>query len=118
MKMIWAVIRPESSQRVIDAMEKAGMSAMTRLPVTGYGKELGITDQPVHYSEIQKEILMIVLPDNEVAKAVMIIRNEARTVSSTSTDEGTIDEGKIFVTYVDESFTIRATLKTIGAPGP
>jgi len=31
--MIWAVIRPESSQRVINAMEKAGMSAMTRLPV-------------------------------------------------------------------------------------
>ncbi len=71
MKMIWAIIRPEYSQKVIDALEKIGISAMTRLHVTGHGAEIGIT---ANYSEIPKEMLMLVLPDIDVARAVKIIR--------------------------------------------
>ena len=55
MKMIWAVIRPESAERVIKALDTMGIGGMTRLHVTGHGKELGITLGTVHYSEIPKE---------------------------------------------------------------
>jgi nitrogen regulatory protein PII 1 len=114
MKMIWAVIRPESAQRVIAALDSAGICGMTRLHVTGHGREMGITLGSVHYMEIPKEMLMIVVPDNEVAKAVTIIRSEAKTGAKNTVEEGTIGDGKIFVTYVEDSFAIRTAGKTGG----
>jgi nitrogen regulatory protein PII 1 len=114
MKMIWAIIRPESAQRVIKALDTAGIGGITRLHVTGHGKELGITLGPIHYTEIPKEMLMIVVPDCEVAKTVMIIRAEAKTLSNIEPGEGAIGDGKIFVTFVEDSFAIRASGKAGG----
>lgn len=111
--MIWAIIRPESAQRVIKALDNAGIGGITRLHVTGHGREMGITLGAVHYMEIPKEMLMIMVPDNDVAKTVMIIRTEAKTGSKTKPGEGTIGDGKIFVTYVEDTFAIR----TAGKPG-
>lgn len=108
MKMIWAVIRPESADRVIQALDNAGIGGMTRIHVTGHGRDLGIFLGSTHYSEIPKEMLVIVVPDGEVAKTVMIIRAEAKTPSKTSTGEGSIGDGKIFVTFVEDSFGIRS----------
>ena len=85
--MIWAVIRPESAQRVIKALDTAGIGGMTRLHVTGHGKEMGITLGAVHYTEIPKEMLMIVVSDNEVAKTVTIILKEAKTGSKNTPGE-------------------------------
>jgi len=113
MKMIWAVIRPEAAQRVIRALDTAGIGGITRLHVTGHGREMGITLGAVHYMEIPKEMLMIVVSDNEVAKTVMIIRTEAKTALKSAPGEGTIGDGKIFVTYVDDTFAIR----TVGKEG-
>jgi nitrogen regulatory protein PII 1 len=107
MKMIWAVIRPELAERVITALDAAGIGGMTRIHVTGHGKEMGITLGAVHYTEIPKEMLMIVVPDNEVAKTVITIRTEAKTGSKNTPGEGTIGDGKIFVTYVEDTFAIR-----------
>ena len=114
MKMIWAVIRPESAQRVIHALDSAGIRGMTRLHVTGHGREMGITLGAVHYMEIPKEMLMIVVPDSDVAKAVMIIRTEAKSITKNATGEGTIGDGKIFITYVEDSFAIRSAGKAGG----
>jgi nitrogen regulatory protein PII 1 len=114
MKMIWAVIRPESAHRVITALDSAGIGGMTRLHVTGHGREMGITLGSVHYTEIPKEMLMLVVPDNEVAKVVTVIRAEAKTGADNTHQEGTIGDGKIFVTYVEDSFAIRTAGKTGG----
>ena len=114
MKMIWAVIRPESAQKVIDALENAGIGAMTRVHVTGHGREMGITAGLVRYNEIPKEMLMIVLADNEVARAVTAIRNAAKTGPKDVPDSGNIGDGKIFVTYVEDAYTIRTADKTAG----
>jgi nitrogen regulatory protein PII 1 len=111
MKMIWAVIRPESAQRVIKALDNAGIGGMTRLHVTGHGKEMGITLGAVHYTEIPKEMLMMVVADNEVAKTVMIILKEAKTGLKNTRGDGTIGDGKIFVTYVEDTFAIRSAGK-------
>ena len=111
MKMIWAIIRPESAQRVIKALDIAGIGGITRLHVTGHGREMGITLGAVRYTELPKEMLMIVVPDNDVARTVMIIRAEAKTASKSVPGEGTIGDGKIFVTYVDDAFAIRTAGK-------
>jgi nitrogen regulatory protein PII 1 len=111
MKMIWAVIRQEAAQRVIKALDITGIGGITRLHVTGHGKEMGITLGAVHYAEIPKEMLMIVVPDNNVAKTVMIIRKEAKTGPKNTPSEGTIGDGKIFVTYVEDTFAIRTAGK-------
>ncbi len=107
MKMIWAIIRPEYSQKVIDALEKTGISAMTRLHVTGHGTEMGITAGMVNYSEIPKEMLMLVLPDIDIARAVRIISTMAKTWQKENPGLGAIGDGKIFVTYVEDAYTIR-----------
>jgi nitrogen regulatory protein PII 1 len=111
MKMIWAVIRPECAQRVITALDGVGIGGMTRLHVTGHGRGMGITLGSVHYTEIPKEMLMIVVPDNYVAKAVTIIRAEAKTGAKNTHKEGTTGDGKIFITYVEDSFAIRTAGK-------
>ena len=114
MKMIWAMIRPESAQRVIDALENAGIVAMTRVHVTGHGKEMGITAGLIRYTEIPKEMLIIVIADNEVARAVTTIRNAAKTGKNNVPDAGNVGDGKIFVTYVEDAYTIRTSERTVG----
>lgn len=117
MKMIWAIIRPEYSQKVIDALEKTGISAMTRLHVTGHGAEMGITAGLVNYSEIPKEMLMLVLPDIDVARAVRIISSMAKTWQKENPGIGAIGDGKIFVTYVEDAYTIRTAENRGNDPG-
>ena len=107
MKMIWAVIRPESAQRVIEALDTAGIGGMTRLDVIGHGKEMKITLGAVRYMEIPQEMLMIAVPDNKVAKTVTIIRTEAKTGLKNVPGDGIIGDGKIFVTYIEDTFAIR-----------
>ena len=116
MKMIWAEIRPESAQTVIEALDRAGIDGITRLQGTGRDGDTGITTGPLQYPESHKEILMIVVPDDEVAKTVRIIRAEAKTGLKNFSEEGMIDGGKIFVTYVEDTFAIRSASKTGGMP--
>ena len=113
MKMIRAIIRPESVQPVINALEKIGIDAMTRMSVTGRGKEMGITLGAIRYTEIPKEMLMMVVPDYVVAKTITVIRTVAKT-SGTMDRTGNIGDGKIFVTDVEEQYSIRESEKTTG----
>jgi nitrogen regulatory protein PII 1 len=96
---------------VIRALEGAGIGVMTGVHATGHGREMGIRLGSVHYTEIPKEMLMIVVPNNDVAKMVMIIRAKAKTGSKILPEEGIIVDGKIFVTYVEDSFAIRTMAK-------
>ena len=43
MKLIRAIIRPETTQRVIEALEYIDIYGMTRMNVTGRGREMGIS---------------------------------------------------------------------------
>jgi len=107
MKLIRAIIRPESTPRVIEALEKNSIYAMTRMNVTGRGKEMGITQGSIRYTEIPKEMLMIVLPDDAVTKAIRMIETAAKTSAKDYSTAGNPGDGKIFVTDVEESHTIR-----------
>jgi len=107
MKLIRAIIRPEATQRVIDALEHIDIYAMTRMNVTGRGREMGISVGEMRYTEIPKEMLMIEIPDQKVAKTISAIMNSARTAATTSGSPGTLGDGKIFVSDVVASYIIR-----------
>lgn len=115
MKLIRAIIRPETTQRVIEALEYIDIYGMTRMNVTGRGKEMGISLGEMRYTEIPKEMLMIEVPDKNVSKAVSTIMKSARTAPTTSAGPGTPGDGKIFVSDVVASYTIR-TGQNMGDP--
>ena len=104
----------ESVQPVITELDNAGICGMTRIKGTGFSRDLGVTPGNIQNPEIPKEILMLVVPDAEVAKAVMLIRTAAKSGPKNIAEGGMIDYGNIFVTYVEESFPIRTAGKTGG----
>jgi nitrogen regulatory protein PII 1 len=99
MKMIRAVIRPEAVDKVADSLETGGFTALTRIEVFGRGKQKGIKVGNVVYDNLPKTMLMLVVDDDSVEKSVKIIEDNART--------GNIGDGKIFISSVDEAYTIR-----------
>ena len=99
MKMVRAIIRPEIVDKVADSLENGGFVALTRMEVFGRGKQKGIKVGEVVYDNLPKTMLMVVVDDDLLDKAVTIIEDSART--------GNIGDGKIFVTPVEESYTIR-----------
>jgi len=84
---------------------------MTRLNVTGRGREMEITKWSVRYTEMSMEMLMVVHPDDAVTKAVRVIETAARTGTKDYPAAGNPGDGKIFVTDVEESHTIRTSEK-------
>lgn len=99
MKMIRVVLRPEAVETVADGLAAAGFTSMTKIPVFGRGRQRGITLGAVQYDELPKSVLMIVVGDEDVEKVVSVIETGART--------GRLGDGKIFVTPVDEAYTVR-----------
>ena len=99
MKMIRAIIKPEKVEEVVNALEKEGIISLTKVDVFGRGKQKGIQVGSSIYDELPKVMLMIVVEDAEVEKAIDVVGDNART--------GNIGDGKIFVSAVDEAYTIR-----------
>jgi nitrogen regulatory protein PII 1 len=99
MKMIRAFIRPEKEQEVVLALEGAGLSSLTKMPVFGRGKQKGLQVGPVHYDELPKTLIMMVVGDGDVEKALKIIQDKSKT--------GFVGDGKIFISPVDNAYTIR-----------
>ncbi|HPY92569.1 nitrogen regulatory protein p-ii [hydrocarbon metagenome] len=97
--MIRAVIRPEAVDKVADSLETGGFTALTRIEVFGRGKQKGIKVGNVVYDNLPKTMIMLVVDDDSVEKSVKIIEDSART--------GNIGDGKIFISSVDEAYTIR-----------
>jgi len=99
MKMVRAVIRSDQEEKTIHALEKHGFVSYTRWEVIGRGKQKGVTKGGVHYLELYKTCLMIVVEDGEEKKLIKVLREAAFT--------GKIGDGKIFITPVEAAYTIR-----------
>ena len=99
MKMIRAIIRPEKAEDVVDALDDAGHVALTKMDVIGRGKQKGIQLESIYYDEIPKIMLMLVVEDSEINKIVDLITENAFT--------GNIGDGKLFVSPVDDAYTVR-----------
>jgi len=101
MQMIRSIVRPEKVGPVMKALFEAGYVAVTRIPVSGRGKQRGIKIGNITYDELQKELLIVVVEDNDKDFAVQTILDAARTGT-----EGAFGDGKIFISPVDEAYTI------------
>lgn len=99
MKMIRAIVRPETVDKVADALEAAGFVALTKLDVFGRGKQKGILVGEMVYDNLSKTMLLIVVDDEKMDEAVKTIEESART--------GNIGDGRIFVIPIEESVRIR-----------
>lgn len=101
MKLLQAIIRPEKSSTVLSELKEAGFPAVTKMDVAGRGKQRGVKVGNIHYDELPKELLMMVLEDEAKDDVVKIIMKTVR-----SGKEGSYGDGKIFVSDVEEAYTI------------
>lgn len=99
MKMVQAIVRPEKEQDVISSLEKSGFFAFTRFPVSGRGRQRGISVGSVHYEELQKIWLMISCENAEADRVIDAIKIAACT--------GNPGDGKIFVSTLQEVRSVR-----------
>ena len=99
MQMIRAIIRPEKVDEVVDSLDNGGFCAFTRIDVFGRGRQKGIQIGPTVYDELAKVMLMIAADDTDVAEIIKIVEDAART--------GSFGDGKIFVSPIEEAYTIR-----------
>lgn len=101
MKMIEAIVRPEKCDEVLSKLCEAGYRAATRFSILGRGKQGGLKVEDVYYDEIPKEMLMLVVNDEDIKKVTDIIVKYSRT-----SDEGYFGDGKIFVIPVEKTVTV------------
>jgi len=100
MLLIRAIIRPEKSGIVMSELVAAGFPALTKADVYGRGKQKGITVGDVHYDELPKDMLLIVCNDDDKDDILRVIMRYAKT------NGGTFGDGRIFVSPVEEAYTI------------
>lgn len=99
MKMIRAFIRPEKEQEVVQALEGAGFPSLTKMPVFGRGKQKGLQVGPIHYDELPKMLVMMVVNDSDVDRVVNLMIDKSKT--------GFVGDGKIFISPVEAAYTVR-----------
>jgi nitrogen regulatory protein PII 1 len=105
MKMIRAIVRPEKVEEVVDALDDAGYVALTKMDVIGRGKQKGIQLENIYYDEIPKTMLLIVAEDDETKKIIEIVAESSFT--------GNFGDGKLFVSPVEEAYTVRTRSSTL-----
>ena len=62
MIMIRAIIRPEKVNDVLAALMVAGFPAVTKMDVSGRGKQRGMKVGEITYDELPKELIFTVVP--------------------------------------------------------
>lgn len=103
MKKIEAIVRVDKLHPVKAALEELGYPGLTVTEVRGHGNQKGITEiwrgRTFKVDLLPKVKMEIVVPDENADNIVKTIVQEART--------GSIGDGKIFVSTVDEVVRIR-----------
>ncbi len=106
MLMIRTIVRPEKVYEVMQGLLDAGFPAVTKISVVGRGKQRGLRIGDVVYDEIPKEMLIVVVPDADKDFVIRSIVENAKTGA-----DGKFGDGKIFVSAVEEVYTISSGTK-------
>ena len=101
MLLVRAIVRPEKKDEVLADLSNAGFHAVTVVDVVGRGKQKGIRIGGMVYDEIPKSLLMIAIRDEDKQDLVSIILKSAKTG-----EKGTYGDGKIFISPMEEAYTI------------
>ncbi len=107
--MVRAIVRPEKVDAVLAALLDAGFPAVTKFSVAGRGKQRGIKIGEVTYDEIPKVLLMSTVDEKDKDFVIKTIMDVARSGSA-----GAFGDGKIFITPVEEMYTISSGVKETG----
>ena len=103
MKKVEAIIRDEKLMAAKEALKALGLAGMTVTEVKGHGTQKGITEvyRGRQYSVdlLPKIKIEVVVGDGDVKKVTDAICEVSRT--------GSIGDGKIFVSTVDDIIRIR-----------
>jgi nitrogen regulatory protein P-II 1 len=103
MKKIEAIIKPDMFTYVKVALAKAGYTSLTAYDVKGRGKQSGLIEtvsgKTIRADILPKTKIEVVVEDKDVKEVTDII---IKTVNT-----GTIGDGKIFVSAIDEVIRIR-----------
>ncbi len=108
--MIRSIVRPEKTNPVMAALMEAGFPAVTRMTVAGRGKQRGIKIGEITYDEIPKEMLITVIDEKDKEFVLKTIMKTAK-----SGDQGAFGDGKIFVSPVEEIYTISSGVVETGS---
>lgn len=108
MLMIKAIVRPEKTNAIMAELNDAGFPAVTKIDVVGRGKQKGVIIGDVVYDEIPKEMLLMVVNDEDKDDVISVIKRTAKTG-----EKGAFGDGKIFVTPVEEVYTISSGTKEL-----
>ena len=106
MIMVRAIVRPEKVDEVLSALMYAGFPAVTKMDVYGRGKQRGMKIGEVTYDELPKELILTVVRDADKDFVIDTIMKSAKSGS-----KGAFGDGKIFVSPVDEVYTVSSGLK-------
>lgn len=101
MYMIRAIIRPEKISTVLSELLDAGYPEVTKMGVYGRGKQKGIKVGDIYYDELPKEMLLIVVKDEDKDDVIKVIMRTSRTG-----EKGAFGDGKIFVSEVEAAYTV------------
>ena len=108
MIMVRAIVRPEKIDEVLSALMYAGFPAVTKMDVFGRGKQRGMKIGEITYDELPKELIFTVVKDEDKDFVTETIIKAARTGA-----KGAFGDGKIFVSPVDEAYTISSGQKQL-----
>ena len=106
MILIKSIVRPDKVDNVLAALMEAGFPAVTKISVVGRGKQRGIKIGEITYDEIPKELLLTVVKDADRDFVIRTVIRAARTG-----DRGAYGDGKIFVSPVEEVYTISSGIR-------
>jgi nitrogen regulatory protein P-II 1 len=105
MKKIEAIIKPFKFEEVKQALSELGIEGMTVLEAKGLGRQKGFseiyTGDDCEVSVLPKLKIEVVLPNEKLKDAVEAIIKAAHT--------GTVGDGKIFISTIDDAIRIRTS---------
>jgi nitrogen regulatory protein P-II 1 len=103
MKKIEAIIKPFKLEEVKKALTELGIAGMTTVDVKGFGRQKGHKEiyrgSEYEVDLLPKVLIIVAVADPLVESAINAITDAGRT--------GTIGDGKIFISTIDEAVRIR-----------
>lgn len=98
---IKAIVRREKVEEIKKGLSEVGVNGFTHWHVMGHGRQKGILIDGVHYDELPKEFIYLVVSDEKKTEVVTTIIRIAKTQKN-----GKAGDGRIFVNYINEAYTI------------
>ncbi len=103
MKLITAIVKPHKLDEVKDALKAAGVTGMTVTEARGFGRQGGHTETyrgaEYEIAYVPKVCVELLAPDDRAGEWIEALVAAAHT--------GTIGDGKVWVTTVDELIRVR-----------